>query len=183
MIRITAGTLRGRRFAVPDGIRPTMEMARKAAFDILGARVNGALALDAAAGSGAYGIEALSRGARRVVFVEGHKRVAESLDRSLMSLPDPASWSLVASRIETYLLGRPRERFDLIFHDPPYDDQRAETDLDALLGLLAPGGTLVHERGDESVPAIPALPVDRRRYGRTHLFFYRRDVDPAAPLS
>lgn len=79
MVRITGGEWRGRRLEVPEGIRPTTELARKAAFDILGEAIRGARVLDACAGSGAYGLEALSRGAAHATFVEADRRVAEVL--------------------------------------------------------------------------------------------------------
>lgn len=83
MVRITGGVFKGRRLAVPPGIRPTTELARKAAFDILGDAINGARVLDAAAGSGAYGLEALSRGAAHVTFVESDREVLESLRKNI----------------------------------------------------------------------------------------------------
>ena len=76
MVRITGGTWRGRRLDVPDGIRPTTELVRKAAFDILGDAIRGARVLDACSGSGAYGLEALSRGAAHATFVEADRKVA-----------------------------------------------------------------------------------------------------------
>ena len=79
MVRLTAGTWRGRKLEIPESIRPTTELARKAAFDILGEAVVGACVLDACAGSGAYGLEALSRGAARATFVEADRRVARIL--------------------------------------------------------------------------------------------------------
>ena len=74
MLRITGGDWRGRRLDVPPGIRPTTELARKAAFDILGEAIRGARVLDACAGSGAYGLEALSRGAAHATFVEADRQ-------------------------------------------------------------------------------------------------------------
>ncbi len=79
MVRITGGAWRGRRLEVPGGIRPTTELARKAAFDILGDAIRGARVLDACAGSGAYGLEALSRGASHATFVESDRKVADLL--------------------------------------------------------------------------------------------------------
>ena len=77
MVRVTAGIWRGRRLVTSRGIRPTTELARKAAFDILGDAVVGARVLDACAGSGAYGLEALSRGAAHATFVEADREVAK----------------------------------------------------------------------------------------------------------
>ncbi len=78
-MRVTAGIWRGRKLAIPAGIRPTTELTRKAAFDILGEAVVGARVLDACAGSGAYGLEALSRGAAHATFVEVDRAVARVL--------------------------------------------------------------------------------------------------------
>jgi len=79
VVRLTGGAWRGRRLDIPEGIRPTTELARKAAFDILGAAIEGANVLDACAGSGAYGLEALSRGAAHATFVESNRGVAKVL--------------------------------------------------------------------------------------------------------
>lgn len=86
MVRLTGGVWRGRRLEVPEGIRPTTELARKAAFDILGEAVHGARVLDACAGSGAYGLEALSRGAEHATFVEADRKVARALRGNLERL-------------------------------------------------------------------------------------------------
>lgn len=175
MIRITGGLLRGRRLPVADGVRPTTEVARKAAFDILGGRVRGARALDAAAGSGAYGLESLSRGAREAVFVEPGRaaamRIRESLER--VGLADRAQ--VVAATVAQFAArpGAVPDPFDLVFFDPPWAEI-PEEDLEALSALVAPGGTLIHERGDDVVPALARLgPADVRRYGRTRLLLYR----------
>src|SRR5471030_463446 len=86
MVRISAGSLRGRRLEVPEGIRPTTELARKAAFDILGHAIVGASVLDACAGSGAYGLEAISRGAAHATFVEADREVARVLRKNVERL-------------------------------------------------------------------------------------------------
>src|SRR5258708_24938863 len=83
MVRIAGGVFKGRRLEVPPGIRPSTELARKAAFDILGDEVLGARVLDAAAGSGAYGLEALSRGATYVTFVESDRKVLAVLEKNI----------------------------------------------------------------------------------------------------
>lgn len=171
MIRIVAGAFRGRRLEVPEGIRPTTELTRKAAFDILGPSVVGAAVLDAAAGSGAYGIEALSRGAASAVFVESSSRVARTLRANLERLGGGRSLLLVET-VSLYLM-RGSETFDVIFHDPPYDAESDE-DLAGLLTRLAPGGVLFHERGEGvGPPGVPAS--DERRYGATRLFIYRKE--------
>lgn len=176
MIRLTGGALRGRRIEVPPGIRPTTEMARKAAFDALGREVEGARVLDAAAGSGAMGFEALSRDAGSVLFVEKDPRVARLLRSNADRLEVTSRVEVVVRSVADFLVaakGRD-ERFDLVFHDPPYGDA-SEKDLAGLLALLAPGGVLVHERGDDGgrLSGLPE-PDRRRRYGSTWLLTFRR---------
>lgn len=175
MIRITGGELRGRRLRVPEGIRPTTELARKAVFDILGPRVVGAAVLDAAAGSGAFGIEALSRGAAAAVFVEADAGVARGLQANLESLGLERRSRLVRVRVGDYLARgeAASPRYDVVFFDPPYGEDGVE-ELRGLLNRLAPGGVLFHERGDDLDPLEGRpTPADRRRYGRTRLLVYR----------
>ena len=162
---------------MPAGIRPTTELARKAAFDLLGPTIESARVLDAAAGSGAYGLEGLSRGAAHATFVESDTRVYSVLRRNVASLADAASVRIecmTTARFAAVALAG-TGRFEVVFHDPPFADPSGE-DLAALLSLLAPGGVLVHERGDGTVPAPEgwAGAVDVRRYGRTHLVLFRR---------
>lgn len=177
MVRITAGRFRGRRLEVPRDVRPTTEMARKAVFDILGPAVVGARVLDACAGSGAYGLEALSRGAALATFVERERRPREVLERNVESLGVASLARIEGRNIAAYAAlaggGLSPARFDVVFHDPPWEDSPFE-DVALLLGLLAPGGILVHERGDDALPPAGAsAPSDRRRYGTTRLLFFR----------
>jgi 16S rRNA (guanine966-N2)-methyltransferase len=171
MVRLTAGTWRGRKLEIPPGIRPTTELARKAAFDILGEAVVGARVLDACAGSGAYGLEALSRGAAHATFVEADRRVARVLrgnverigagDRAFVEETTVARFSSIPSS------------FDVIFHDPPFKGD-SESDLILLLSLVRAGGWLIHERGDDALPAPGGVsPADVRRYGLTRFLIYR----------
>ncbi len=174
MVRLTGGEWRGRTLAVPPGIRPTTELARKAVFDILGQDVPGTRVLDAAAGSGAFGLEALSRGAASALFVERDRGVAKVLAENVARVGAGERASIRVEPVGLFVR-RASERYDLVFHDPPWADESAE-DLEALLLLLAPGGTLVHERGDGRSPLAAAggpEPVDVRRYGTTWLHFFR----------
>ncbi len=178
MVRITGGRFRGRRLEVPREARPTTELARKAAFDILGSRVTDARVLDACAGSGAYGLEALSRGAAHVTFVERDRKIGRVLRRNIEAVGATEKATIEIRPVVSYaaLAGASLSpaRFDLIFHDPPFEES-SEEDLALLLGLLAEDGALVHERGDNRVPEIPGLrPPDVRRYGRTRLLFFSR---------
>ena len=174
MVRITGGKWRGRRLEVPDGIRPTTELARKAAFDILGDAIRGARVLDACAGSGAYGLEALSRGAAHATFVEADRKVAEILRGNVERLGagaapsyDEASVARFSSKGEerTAARARPSAVFDVAFHDPPFKEISSESDLLSLLSLVRPAGL--------------ALPRARRR---SRSFSRRSSPGRPAPL-
>jgi 16S rRNA (guanine966-N2)-methyltransferase len=175
MVRITGGRLRGRRLEVPRGVRPTTELARKAAFDILGGRVAGASVLDACAGSGAYGLEALSRGAAHATFVERERKYGRVLERNIETVGVRDQTTVELRTVAGYAVlagtGHSPRHFDLIFHDPPFEESSAE-DLAFLLRLLARGGALVHERGDDRIPDVGRSPDDVRRYGRSRLFLF-----------
>jgi 16S rRNA (guanine966-N2)-methyltransferase len=162
-------------------VRPTTERAREALFSILGERVRGARVLDAAAGSGALGFEALSRGAREAVFVEADRRVARVLESNARNARLEERASVVLRTVATFVrLDRPAG-FDLVFFDPPWADPVAE-ELEGLWGAVSPGGTFVVERGsgEDPWPAAPVEP-DVRRYGKTALFLYRRPGTSPGP--
>lgn len=183
MLRITGGAWRGRRLEVPRGIRPTTELARKAAFDILGDAIRGARVLDACAGSGAYGLEALSRGASHATFVEADRKAAEVLRGNVEKLGAGERSSIEEMPVVRFSSKRGEERtpvpatgrgpFDVAFHDPPFNEN-PESNLHLLISLVREGGWLFHERGDDLV-LIPGgvVPADVRRYGRTRLLIYR----------
>jgi 16S rRNA (guanine(966)-N(2))-methyltransferase RsmD len=174
VIRIVAGALRGRRLAVGPGVRPTTERAREALFSILGERVRDARALDAAAGSGAVGFEALSRGAREVVFVEADRRVARVLQENAASTGLETRAVIHVRTVATFLRVDRPSPFDVVFFDPPWADPVVD-ELEGLWAILAAGGTFVVERGSDADP-WPSAPVepDLRRYGTTTLFLYRK---------
>lgn len=184
MIRITSGELRSRRIEVPRGIRPTTEMVRKALFDILGARVEGAMFVDAAAGSGAVGIEALSRGAKHAVFVEKDRRAMAVLVRNVAALGLEAR-STVSQMEVSGFVRLPSVFFDIAFFDPPYGDPVA-SEIPGLLEKLGPGGVLVFETGPgEAIKAPPGFETNVRRYGETRLVFFERlrSLTDGAPAS
>lgn len=188
MVRLTAGTWRGRKLEIPQGIRPTTELARKAAFDILGEAVVGARVLDACAGSGAYGLEALSRGAARATFVESNRRAAGILrgnievlgagERARVEEMSVAGFSSKARKGgETPSAGNVFESFDVVFYDLPFE-AKSEGDLQLLLPLVRSGGWLFHERGDDEVfHPLGLEPADRRRYGTTRFLIFRPSGD------
>jgi 16S rRNA (guanine966-N2)-methyltransferase len=179
-MRIIAGAFKGRRLAPVKGrIRPTAAKVREAVFSILGPAVSGLRVLDLFAGTGALGIEALSRGAAAAVFVEDHPESLKVLRRNLadLGLADRTTvWPLPVTTALKQLAAQ-GEPFGLAFLDPPYGGAEAVTALSALaeLPLLAHGARVVVEHGRrESLPeacgALTRLTV--RRYGDTQVAIY-----------
>ncbi len=119
-MRIIAGEFRSRRLIAPEGdqTRPTPDRLREALFSALGDRVEGTVFLDAYAGSGSVGIEALSRGAKRAIFVEKHPKALEALRKNLASLGITDRASVINSAASKALKHQPA---DIVFVDPPYD--------------------------------------------------------------
>lgn len=165
-------------------MRPTASRVREALFSILGQRLGGMRALDLFAGAGTLGIEAASRGATSVVFVEHDRQVARLLGESATLLCGVAtSEILVMDALAAIgLLARRGQQFDVIFLDPPYGQGLARTAIETLTAdaatLLAQGGRIVAETDvREELPAEPGgvvLPAPRRLYGRTALTVFER---------
>ena len=174
-MRVTGGRLGGRRLvAPPSGVRPTADRVREALFARL-RDLDGVCVLDLYAGTGALGIEALSRGAERAVFVERSNASLAALRRNLLALELDAYARVVRGDVRSALrrLAGERMRFDLVLADPPYDDREIATPLSLLVsgGLLAPGATVVVERSRRHpLPSVAGLvSQDSRRYGDTVL--------------
>ena len=183
-VRIGAGRWKGRLLEVPQGARPTSSRAREALFDILQERVAGSRVLELYAGSGAVGLEALSRGAARSVLVEPS---ASALERNLGRLaPEAGTFELLcreAAAAVSELLRR-GERFDIVFADPPYASGLSPDVAPGVARLLAEGGTFVLQ-GDVGRDPLPAglTLADRRAYGRNVLRFFEADRGAATASS
>jgi 16S rRNA (guanine966-N2)-methyltransferase len=188
-VRIVAGAWRGRRLAAPPGTatRPTADKVRQALFDMLlhapwGGRgtVAGARVLDAFAGTGALGLEALSRGAAHATFVE-HGRAALAALRANVAACGAADRASVLAGDVTRL--PPGEPFSLIFLDPPYGQGLVEAALAALARArrIAPGALVVAEAGrDETLPAAGDL-LAERAHGGAKIVIWRLKEEPGAP--
>ena len=191
MIRIVAGALGGRRLRTPVGLqtRPTAERVRQALFNILGEIESGCTVWDLYAGSGALGIEALSRGAGQAVFVDSDPAACRVLRQNLATLGLSSRARVVEAALVRFLGGKsfPAEPADLIFADPPYASGELPRLLDWLsahaVECLTRNGRVVIETdlrnvGDFEVGAQRGVLIctDCRRYGDTVLLFW--DVAP-----
>jgi 16S rRNA (guanine966-N2)-methyltransferase len=182
--RIVAGTAGGRRLEVPPrGTRPTSERVREALFSALESSVglHGAAVLDLYAGSGALGLEALSRGAASATFVESDKRAADVLRRNVKSLRLPGA-AVLPGTVEQVVASAADRPYDVIMADPPYavDNAHLAGVLTRIVdgGWLAESGVLLLERAArDGTPALPpGLAAGRaRRYGDTVVHWFEHD--------
>ena len=169
-MRIISGSHRGARIAAPPGLttRPTGDRVREAAFNLIGP-VDGAIVLDLFAGSGAMGIEALSRGAASATFVESDRVACRTIAENLAKLK--LTGARVDCRDAVWALGQESRTYDLVVVDPPYE-LWAELEPRLAAGLarvLAPDGVLIVETGARTEPALPLAQRTSRRYGSARL--------------
>jgi len=172
-VRIIAGTHRGHRIAAPKGrdTRPTSDRVRENAFNLIGP-VDDADVLDLFAGSGAMGLEALSRGAASATFVESDREACRVINANLDKLHLDAT---VLQQDVLRALAGERRTYDLVLCDPPYGYDHARL-VPHLARLLSGDGVLVYESaGREGPPEVPGLEVrTSRRYGSARLTLFDR---------
>lgn len=176
-LRITAGEFRGRTIRTVPGqaVRPSPAMLREALFNIIGPAIAGARFLELCAGSGAVGIEALSRGAAHVTFVDNHPASLAVVRRNLETLGIPGRATLLRrdAALAAEDLARRGERFDAAFLDPPYDTETAAACVRApgLRAIIGPRRRLyVQHRRGAAPPVAPGWRrADERRFGDTVL--------------
>lgn len=183
MTRIVAGVAGGRRLAVPPkGTRPTSERVREALFSALEAAVglSGARVLDLYAGSGALGLEALSRGAAEAVLVESDRRAVSVLRANVTGVGLPGA-RVIPLPVQSVLVDSPGKPFDIVLADPPYASSggalRAVVESLVVNDWLAGDGVLVIERAkrDRLVDLPPGVVCERSRdYGDTTLHWCAR---------
>ena len=182
-MRIIAGTLKGRRLKTPgwDGVRPTSDKLRETLFNILAPRMAGARCADVYAGTGAVGIEAVSRGAAHVTFVERDSRASALITANLVMCGVERGYTIECGDAAAVLRRLPEsDPFDLVLLDPPYDadpEMLADT-LRAAARLTAAEGLIVLERASRREPVIPDG-LDRVRdvvAGDSALTFLRRSA-------
>ncbi|MFH1995708.1 MAG: 16S rRNA (guanine(966)-N(2))-methyltransferase RsmD [Candidatus Omnitrophota bacterium] len=174
-MRIVGGEFKSRRIAFPKAcsVRPTKDRVREAVFNIIAGKVQGAAVLDLYAGSGAFGIEAISRGARKAVFVDDDMRCVRVIRDNIKTLGIPRDVAVVfrmEAKRALKKLAEQLEAFDIIFMDPPYGRELAKQSLilASNYGMLSPGSFAVieHHRDDEAAAPDIALKLRaRKRYG------------------
>ena len=179
-MRIVGGSRRGRQLLPPRSAatRPTSDRVRESLFNVLGQRLAGGDVLDLYAGTGALGLEALSRGAERALLVDEAPEAAELCRRNAETLGFDSQASVLRVRVERAVerLEREGRRFSLAFADPPYAARVGSWVVGAVGVLLTEGATLAveHDRREVLPQAAGALlRVDERRFGDTVLSFYR----------
>ncbi len=181
-MRIIAGQARGVKLApVPPDVRPTSDRVREAIFNSLGQFFDGGEVLDLYAGTGALGIEALSRGCERATFVEKNARAVRTVRENLGRAGFEEKGEVLRGDVAE-VLGRvvlKQRKFRLIFADPPYRIPPREIGgvLERLAALLAPGGRVVLESGDPPGQITESLKGGSRRYGGTVVTFLERSED------
>lgn len=186
MLRIIGGSLKGRQIKAPEGsgTRPTSSKVREAVFDILAFRISGARFLDLYAGSGAMGIEALSRGASFAFFVESHHEAVALLRDNLAKLGLERSSQILQMPAEKALgkIGEMAMGFDIVFMDPPYREKQWEKLLTKLsdAGILERDASIVLEHGTRTKPVLPdrLREIKSYRYGDSSLLLAGKAGEP-----
>ncbi len=177
-MRIVAGSRKGARIFAPKGLdtRPTADRVREAAFNLLGpGAAEDANVLDLFAGSGAMGLEALSRGAAHATFVESDREACRTINRNLDKLGLGGATVLCQDALAALRTdARQGARYDLVLLDPPYRrfSSLQKAMIQHLPEILAPGGTLLVETAAEEEPDLPLAKRTTRRYGSARLTLF-----------
>ncbi len=177
-MRIISGKYRGVVIPSPKGglVRPTLDRVKESLFNILQFKVSGKRCLDLFCGSGAFGLECLSRDAKSIDFVDVDKKNMQSLQKFLEKLRAENYALHVGDFFEVLKkLDKDKKRFDLIFLDPPFEGQLAKLALSQIfkLGLLEKGGSIILERDKDSENPFFHKVVDSRNYGNISLDFMK----------
>jgi 16S rRNA (guanine(966)-N(2))-methyltransferase RsmD len=184
-MRVIAGTLKGRRLSTPswEGLRPTSDKLRETLFNVLAPRMAGARVVDGFAGTGAVGIEALSRGAAEVAFIDRDPRAVALIESNLAHCGIAGGYAIIRAPfergVETLRMRPSFAPFDIVLLDPPYHQDSHADDigriLEAAARVMAPGASLVLEHAKKGAPPQVAGPLTRARQivsGDSALSFY-----------
>jgi 16S rRNA (guanine966-N2)-methyltransferase len=179
-VRIISGKYGSRKIEAPDNSKthPMGERVRNGMFNRISSEIEGADVLDTFAGTGAVGLEALSRGARHVTFVERDKIALTILSKNIALLGAEDQAIVIKTAVNNWIETKDESHYDIIFADPPYNDLQLST-VSKLFGLLKPNGLMVlSHTGRGEVPNLEngIVVVDNRSYGNAHLTSFRRDA-------
>ena len=169
-LRVAGGEARGRRLKTPKGIRPTQGIVKAAMFNLVGPAIDGERVVDLFAGSGAIGIEALSRGAAGVTFVDREPRGLAILRQNLEVLDLKSRAQVVRADVVRWLEGSPDalNQAGFVFMDPPYEDPILDRAIRAIDRGLSSAMVVVEHSRRQELPQLTRMRVDRqRRYGDT----------------
>lgn len=178
-IRIIAGYYGGLKIAAPNNRRthPMSERIRNALFNSLAGEIADAEVLDVFAGTGAIGLEAISRGAKSATFVDKDRTAQRYIARNIESLGVGDKATLIRTTVSNWLGTKNPQLYDIIFADPPYWDTQFST-VDRIFDLLKPGGLMIlsHPGKGELPTKTGVVVVDNRSYGNAVLTYYRRET-------
>jgi 16S rRNA (guanine(966)-N(2))-methyltransferase RsmD len=177
-MRVIAGSLKGRRLTSPDwsGLRPTSDKLRETLFNVLGPSVTGARVLDGYAGTGAVGIEALSRGASHVTFVERDRRAASLIESNLQHCGVKEGYAIIRVDFAAAAARLRGEAVDIVFLDPPYGREEMSNALAAAAEVASATTRVIieHAKKDAPPPQAGGLVLTRQlKSGDSALAFYR----------
>lgn len=179
-MRIISGSCRGRKLVQIQGkdIRPTSDRVREALFNIIGPSIRDQRVLDLFAGTGAFGLEALSRGARSAVFVDAARSSCSVIQENITLCRMASKAEILCHDLAAHALPAALGKFDLIFMDPPYNKGLPEQVLakDGFMDRLAPGGIVIVEQAFKEVLNNPAGGLDiyrQKKYSKTIVSFLR----------
>ncbi|MDA3798096.1 MAG: 16S rRNA (guanine(966)-N(2))-methyltransferase RsmD [Kiritimatiellae bacterium] len=183
-MRITSGKYRGLPIKSPPGdrLRPTQDLVREALFDILRDKTTDSVFLDLCAGTGAVGLEALSRGASEVFLVEKNRANSKIIQANIKMLKDSDPKVIYGDAAVILRSFENRQKFDIIFADPPYEKHGENPLLKKIISisskyeLLNDGGIIIFEQASrEQVPEAEDFEIIKeKKYGRTKLTFYQK---------
>ena len=179
-MRIVSGKFRGANLMSPENnfVRPTSDKVREALFNILSPVIEGARFLDLFGGAGGVGIEALSRGAGEVVFVDSSRASYKLIHTNLQKVKVDARVIYADYLVALKRLAADGEQFDIIFIDPPYATNYGEKAVDFIAknNLLCEGGVVIVEHDAEHAPKVSSMELtDSRKYGYCRLNFYKKE--------
>ena len=178
LLRVIAGEFRGRKLMAPEGLetRPTSDKVKEALFSIIQFELDGAEFLDLYAGSGQMGIEAISRGTEKSVFVDFGKKPYDCIKQNVVSLGISSKAEIYQKSVEDFLSTH-NKKYDFIFLDPPYKKDMINPLLEKVTALCKDSGAIICEisRGEEVLEEVGGFYLKKRyRYSKTELVVFRK---------